>query len=285
MAAGMTSPACIALDVRASVGSSIELFRPEAIEGLATIVAASAPTLPHRELVTLCKLGAWICAFDDAVDSGELDDDALELRIAQYDQLVRTRDCPELAFDPMARLLGEVLDELASTPISRPLWPLFVDQLGAACEAMRWERSAPAATALEDYLHHAARSSCVAFVVTAAAMLIGEPATLRVLPALQVAEHHSATIVRIANDLATWLREQTERCAANALRFTRDPELLRAHGSHAQAGLVTALERLAEVPVLAAFVSRFTTCFVTLYAHGDLTDVRADFGQATSQAA
>lgn len=268
----MTSPARIAVAVRAQISPWGDLFRPDAIDGLAWVVATSAPTLEDRDLSTLCKLGAWICAFDDAVDTGDLDNEALKLRIAHYDQLVRTRGCPELAFDPIARLLHDVLDDLARAPLSTSLWPLFADQFMASCEAMRWERSAPPQTSLDDYLLHAADSICVKFVVTAAAMLIGEDATLGSLPSLLAAAQHSATVVRIANDVATWSREQTESCAANAMRFTHAANL-RARRSRAQHSLGCILDQLTGTPALAAFLSRFTACFVALYARGDLTDI------------
>jgi hypothetical protein len=271
----------IVVAVRRCTGTWLELFRPDALRGLATVVTASAPDLAHRDLVTLTGLGAWICAFDDMVDDSDVTDDELEVRIAQYERLIRDRDCPELAFDPIAEILRVVLDALAHAPLGRPLWPLLAGQLVTACRAMQWERSAAAAAAgerrtpLELYLQHGADSICVGFVLTAAAMLIGEPAAPSRVPALQVAQRHSAMAVRIANDLATWPREQTEAFAANALAFAGEASIasLRARIDAERRALSLALASVSpELPRTGSFIRRFTDCFVTLYSHGELTD-------------
>ena len=273
--------AAIVAEVRECTGTWLELFRPEAMRGLATVVAVSASGLEHRDLATLTKLGAWICAFDDMVDDSDVTDDELSLRIAQYEQLICDRECPELAFDPIAQVLSTVLNALSSAPLGRPLWPLLASQLVAACHAMQWERSAAAArargkrTPLDVYLQHGADSICVGFVVTAAAMLIGEPATLSQVPALQVAQRHSAMAVRIANDLATWSREKTEAFASNALAFAGEESIvpLRDRIETELRALSFTLARVSsELPRTVSFIRRFTDCFVTLYRHGELTD-------------
>jgi hypothetical protein len=271
----------IVASVRTSTGPWVELFRPDAMLGLATVVTVSAPELAHRDLVTLTSLGAWICAFDDMVDDSDVGDVEIEARIAQYEQLIHQSDFPALVVDPLAEVLKGVLDALGRAPLGRPLWPLLASQLVTACRAMRWERAAAAAhirgwrTPLEIYLQHGADSICVGFVLTAAAMLIGEPAALSRVPALQIAQRHSAMAVRIANDLATWPREQTEVFAANALAFAGEASVdsLRARIDAERRALALALAGVSPaLPRTAAFIRRFTDCFVTLYSHGDLTD-------------
>jgi hypothetical protein len=267
--------------VRETTGTWPELFRPDALRGLATVVAVSASGLEHRDLATLTKLGAWICAFDDMVDDSDVTDEELSLRIAQYERLICDRECPELEFDPIAQVLSTVLSALAISPLGQPLWPLLASQLVATCHAMQWERLAAAAKArgvrcsLDVYLQHGADSISVAFVVTAAAMLIGEPATLSQVPALQIAQRHSAMAVRIANDLATWSREQTEAFAANALAFAGEDSIvpLRARIEAELRSLSIALDGVGPaLPRTVSFIRRFTDCFVTLYRHGELTD-------------
>lgn len=258
------------------------LFRPDAVNGLAFVVATSAPDLDDHDLATLGKLGAWICAFDDFFDDSEVSNDEITLRIAQYEQLISVGYCPELEFDPVARMLGEVLEELSEAPLGRSLWPLFSTQLLASCEAMRWERTAALEqarglqTPLDVYLHHATDSICVAFVVTAAAMLIGETGTLSQVSALLAAERHCATAVRISNDLATWSREKTEASAANAFLFagTGGSDHLRIRTSAELHSLSRALEKVRPAaPLTASFIRRFTNCFIALYRRGDLSDV------------
>jgi len=271
--------------VRTSTGTWAELFRAEAFHGLALVVAISAPDLDAADLVTLGKLGAWICAFDDMVDDGVITDDELALRIAQYELLVCGHACPELAFDPVARTLTEVLDALWCAPLGRSLWPLLTSQLVTSCKAMRWERSATTAqraghdTSLDLYLRHRANSICIGLVTTAAAMLIGEPATLACIPAVLTAQRHAATAVRIANDLATWSRKQTEGSPVNALLFTNGAgsDLLQARAESERRSLAFVLGNLhPSIPRTAAFLERLTACMMAIYRRGDLTDVRHD---------
>jgi hypothetical protein len=80
--------------------------------------------------------------------------------------------------------------------------------------------------------------------------------------------------VRIANDLATWSREQTEAFAANALVFAGEESIvpLRARIESELRALSFALAGVSsELPRTVSFIRRFTDCFVTLYSHGELT--------------
>lgn len=273
----------VAATVRASMKSWPSLFRPDALLGLAHVVASSAPDLRDGELVVLAKLGAWICAFDDMVDDSDIADEDIVLRIEQYARLLCDYECPELAFDPVAAMLRDVLDSLTSAPLARSLWPLFVSQFMDSCHAMRWERSTAAmsrngvATPLQTYLEHAADSICVGFVVTATVMLIGETTALSHVPELLAAQRHSAMVVRIANDLATWPREQHERSAANAMLFVAEAseQVLRDRIETELRLLSCALVKLeSNLPLTADFIRRFTDNFVALYRKGDLGDVR-----------
>jgi hypothetical protein len=265
-----------------STGTWSNLFRADAFQGLALAVATAAPTLDTCELVTLAKLGAWICAIDDVIDDAAIDDAALTERIEQYEMLARYLHCAELAFDPIARMFCDVRDELQRAPLAARLWPLFSKQLSQSLRAMHWARSAARAkragadVSVDDYLIHAADSICVGVAATAAAMFLGEDALLAHLPCFLGAQRHASILVRIANDRATWAREQSEG-AANILLFLerRDEAPLTARVRAEQRWLASVLGQLRAVaPDTAAFVANFTDFFLTMYRHGDLSDVR-----------
>ncbi len=268
--------------VQTALGPWGELFRTRATHGVSLATAASAPTLDLAGLITLGKLGAWICAFDDLADGASIDDDGLDLRIAQYEALTAGDACPELAFDPIARLFLDVLEDLRSAPLGPSLWPLFSRQLSESLRAMQWERDAMARRSarervpLEVYLHHASDSVCVAIVATAAAMLLGERAVLDRLPALVTAQRHSCAAVRIANDEASWRREQQEGSANVRALGLDEAELDLDQRTAAElAGLELSLIplRLA-APNTCDLIQRLTDVLVTLYRSGDLDSVQ-----------
>ena len=85
--------------VQTALGPWGELFRTRATHGVSLATAASAPTLDLAGLITLGKLGAWICAFDDLADGASIDDDGLDFCIVQYEVLIVGGVCLELVFD------------------------------------------------------------------------------------------------------------------------------------------------------------------------------------------
>jgi hypothetical protein len=138
--------------------------------------------LSHADQVTLEKLCGWICTFDQVI--GELSREHAELHVARYERLVLLRGCPELACDPLARRFREVLAMLATAPLGEALWPLFATQVIASCRAtLAFERAD-------------ADRTCLGFVLTAAAMLVGETEAPRHVAALLTAQRCAAAAVR-----------------------------------------------------------------------------------------
>jgi hypothetical protein len=264
--------------VHASLGPWTPWFRPAALPGLTMTVAVTAPELPFASQVVLAKLGAWICAFDDLVDHGALADDELALRIGQYQQLA-CYGCPEIAFDPIARLCAEVLDALVSAPLGQQLWQQLSAQLIATCAGMLGERQllaqqrAGRRVSAEQYLHHGADSVAIGLATTAAAILIGEPRVVEQLGALRCAQRHAAIAVRLANDLATWTRERAEGSSANVLSFAGDEarsEIDARIDRELQSCAIAIRPLAALAPMTAAFVTRFAGVLVATYRRGDL---------------
>lgn len=267
--------------VAAATGSWRALFRSEALRALCLMVASSAPSLPTRDLVTLGKLGAWICAFDDFADDASVDEAELALRISQYELLICGHESPELAFDPIAGMFIEILDALRAAPLGPSLWPLFSTQLMASLQGMLWERSAATErraghlTSIDVYLRHASESICVGLVGTAAAMLLGETTALSHISLLLTAERHAATVVRIANDEATSTREQAE-ANVNVFGLCSPEDILRlpVYADAERNALSVSLARLGlALPLTARFLRRLTDLFLDVYTRGDLTDV------------
>jgi hypothetical protein len=254
--------------VAAEVGASAGPLRSGATFALALTVAASAPDLPHTDLVTLGKLGAWICALDDTVDRGDIDDDTFDLHVSHYEGLVYG----DFAFDPIARLFVDVLAALRRAPLGPTLWPRFSLQLCASLRAMRWEHAAMRAhgVSIEAYLAHARDSICVGFVVTAAAMLIGERAILDHIAQFLAAQRHGAMAVRLANDAASWDRERAEG-VINIQRFG----VGRADIDRMIATEIAAMEAelLGLPPRTSEFLVRLVGLMVAIYRRGDLDTV------------
>lgn len=275
--------AAIEAELYAWAGESTEVFRSGAFHGVAVGLAVSAPQLAERDLVTLGLLGIWVCAFDDLIDHGALTLDDVAAQVALHERLATGQDATAPATDPIARTFAAALERLWAGPLGPALRPLLASQLVAACEAMRWERVAVDAVrrgddvSIDTYLRHGSNSICVAVLSTAAAMLLGETACVRHVPALLEAQRAAAAAVRIANDVATWSREREEHTSANVLAFAgeRATESLRDRTERELAHLRTVLDRLAfDIPATAGFLDRLTAFFLRVYGRArDLDDV------------
>ena len=272
----------IAARIRVRTAHGPALFRDEALDALIDVVLASTPGLPVRHQLTLVKLAVWICAFDDFADAVDVEDDALDLRIAQYVDMLAGHACEELAFDPVADLLREVLAELSAAPLGPALRPLFDAQLVDALHAMRWERDAVSrhrrgiAVSLEDYLRCTSDSICFAIAATAAAILVGERAVLAAIPELVAAQRHASVAVRLANDRASWHREQAEH-SANVYRFgsPRTLAMLDDRIACESSAAARQLSRLHGAPHTVEAISGLCGQLLAVYRVGDLDGVRA----------
>lgn len=234
-----------------------QLFRSDALPGLALAIASSAPDLEAVDLLTLGKLAVWMCAFEDYVEDAHTTAEDVEQCIARYEALVCRGNAGALACDPIAAFLLDVLAALRLAPLGSSLWPLFATQLATSLEATRWELGA---RDLETYVARAAEASFITVVTTAAAMLIGEHRLTAHIPTLLVSQRHAANVVRLANRLATG------RGSERTLAQMRDERV----------NVATTLARLGAAPVTAAFFLHFTDFFVALYAEESGRDAHAE---------
>lgn len=272
----------IAALIRVKTAQWPALYRHEAHDTLIHVVVASTPSLQVGHQLTLVKLAVWICAFDDFADAPDVDDETLDLRIRQYTDMLRDRPCPELAFDPVAQLLREVLTDLDAAPLGGVLRPLFNAQLADAMSAMRWERDALSRhrrglpIPLTEYVKHGSDSICFAPPLTAIAILIGERTILGAIPDLLLAERHACIAVRLANDRASWRREQRED-SANVCRFAsaRTVASLGDRITDEQTALAIQLSRLQHAPETSSAIDRMCTSLLAVYRDRDLDGDRA----------
>lgn len=266
--------------MNALLGAWGDLFRRDSFHAIAFVVASAAPSLGLDDQLVIAKLGAWVCAFDDYADHATTDASELAMRVDQYVGILVDRDCPELAFDPIARLFTDVIEALREAPAADTLWPLFSSQIRASLNAMKWEQTVARHhenVDFDEYLRYASDSSCVRPIVTAAAMLLHEEELVVHLPRVLVAQQHASIAVRMANDCASSLREQNES-AANALSLfcETDRDALMSRAEREVVDLRTCLSRLpSSVSSIAYFLERFTVLLLNCYRCGDLGELRA----------
>lgn len=215
------------------------------VPGLALAVAASAPQLSPADLLVLGKLGMWICAFNDYVDHPRTRAEDVEYRLAHYEALVYHSHSHGLGEDKSAGLLIDALDALRAAPLGASLWPLFATQLATSLEATRWDIGA---RDLETYVAQATENSFISVMSTAAAMLFGESRVTAHVPSLLTAQRHAASVLRLANQLAT-------SHDAKRVQQMRSERL----------NVAASLAKLGAAPATAAFILQFTDFFVSLY--------------------
>lgn len=240
-------------------------FRPERIHAVSACVVASAPWLRVRELLTLAKLGLWICAFDDLADERIVGVAELDGRASRYLACARGRIPAIVAADPLARMMRDIGKSLRATDPDPIVWRRWLAELRAMMAAMSWERrAADGVVEPAEYLRHAVDSIGVGVAALAAWMLIGG----RGLPGrLMDMKARCALVVRLANDLQTIERERRER-SLNVLLFVADRDQVVSR-CRAELSKITRTRRSRR----AEFLCRFTHFFVELYFGGhDLTD-------------
>lgn len=247
------------------------------------MTVAMAPQLSTVELAAVVEIGLAIFAFDDLVDEADLSVIELALRAEQLADCAAGRDCPELAFDPLANMVRGIAARLRAAPLGAAMWSQWCRVFSAALRAMVQQRvfaerlQAGGALSLDEHCEVGSTSYGLAAVATALFMLLGDVSVLAHLPALDAAEFHFALAARLANDLRSAPRESDGR-SCNVL-FLRDaPSRDEVQGMIAQA-LLAGHEILDTLPQedqrTARLLERLALAIVGLYAQGD-------FGQPLS---
>lgn len=254
----------------------VELVRGDRSQAIAAIVSHAGVGLSMRVLALVADAGLVLFAIDDLLDERALTLDDAALRIAQYSAVARGEDCPEVAFDPIARAITDLRRRLAMTDLRGDLLDAWADALARMLTGMGAELpGAPAPADLDAYLATARDSIGVEWIALTAWIATCASATRAQLPALRRAGLDLSTAVRLANDLRTEARERREG-RANAVTVAGDEgrEDLRARCDRALAdGRETLRREGVEGTEQGRFLSRFTAAIVAMY------DTR-DFAQA-----
>lgn len=254
-----------------------ELVRPDRSQAIAAVVSHAGVGLSRRVLGLVADAGLVLFAIDDLLDECALTHDDAALRIAQYTAVARGEDCPEVAFDPIARAITDLRRRLAMTDLRGDLLDAWADAMARMLAGMGAELPGarnPAAD-LDAYLSTARDSIGVEWITLTAWIATSAAATRAQLPALRRAERDLSTAVRLANDLRTDARERREG-RFNAVTLVGDDgrETLRDRCGRALAdGRETLRREGVEGTAQGRFLARFAGAIVAMY------DTR-DFAQA-----
>jgi len=247
-------------------------------QAIAAIVAHAGAGLSLRVLSLVADAGLVLFAIDDLLDDAGLDFEEGSLRIEQYAAVARGEHLPEVAFDPIARALGDLRRRLAATNPEGDLLVAWADAMGRMLAAMGTELcGAPrhAATTLPRYLEHGRDSIGVEMIAFTAWIATHADSTRALLPGLREAERSFSTAVRLANDLRSCERERTEG-RVNAVTLVGDEGRASLHALCDQA-LADGHDALVRAGLTATaqgrFLERFATAIVSMY-------VTRDFEQA-----
>lgn len=253
------------------------LVRADRSQAIAAIVRHAGVGLSMRVLGLVADAGLVLFAIDDLLDERALTLDDAALRIAQYTAVARGEDCPEVAFDPIARAITDLRRRLAMTDLRGDLLDAWADAMARMLAGMGAELpGAPAPAAdLDAYLATARDSIGVEWVALTAWIATSASETRARLPALRRAERDLSTAVRLANDLRTEARERREG-RVNAVTLVGDDgrEALRDRCRRAlDDGRETLRREGVEGTEQGRFLARFAGAIVAMY------DTR-DFAQA-----
>jgi len=234
--------------------------------------------LSMRVHAIIADAGLVLFAIDDLLDERALTLDDTALRIAQYTAVARGEDCPEVAFDPIARAIKDLRRRLAMTDLRGDLLDAWSEAMGRMLTGMGAELPGAddlASTDLDSYLATARDSVGVEWIALTAWIATCASVTRDRLPALRRAERELSTAVRLANDLRTEARERREgRINAVTLVGDEGREALRARCHRALADGREILRREGvEGTEQGRFLERFAAAIVEMY------DTR-DFAQA-----
>lgn len=251
-----------------------EVFEAKRVPVITTLLANASWWMPTPALEVLADVGLAIFAFDDLVDEGGLELDALERRMTLLLALLDDAPCPPSCGDPIADLIAELGARLREAPGGAELWSAWADSFRSCFVAILDNRRVAelgAPIELDAYLEIGRESVGVITVGLAAALLVGDARVLEQRDGLVRALEQAATAVRIANDLRTIERERSEQ-TTNALMLPgTDVASLRARAHAARRSCAEILAQL-ELGRVARFVLDFCDALLALYDVGDFRE-------------
>ncbi|MEU8263058.1 terpene synthase family protein [Micromonospora sp. NPDC048999] len=190
-------------------------FDSALVSSIAMSIAATAPEYPAEQLRVTTRILLWVFAADWQIDYLAKAADDVRAVIAGCLAVADGSTPPDK--HPLARLLAEIRDELASTPAFAAMQPMWREELGRMFTAVEqewyWKTTHEAAEGprrgaptLDEYLGNADNLACVLVNVTHW-IVIGDQDCLDHWEDLRVASREVQRALRLVNDLATYRRD------------------------------------------------------------------------------
>lgn len=250
------------------------------VSAMLALVTRVGPDLRDAHLLNLVRLGLATFLFDDVADRGELEARDVVWRAEQLAAAIAGELDPELAFDPAARLLHGVSEELRASTADRRLFDLWVSATQDSFRAMATGRlqadrlRAGEAVTPEEIEEVGQQSMAVEALCALSWAMLEVP--FEALAVLLPQASALAGATRLANDLRSLERDREEG-AMNPLLGLSPAALAevpaRIEAKLASAGRVVVLRQ--PVARAAALDAALARAIVGLYAVADFSDLPA----------
>lgn len=205
------------------------LFNRGPILPLALLTCVQFPHLSGAQVGLRVRSSLWIYALDDLIDGENVADGELEALLAQCLDVARFgRACSGM--HELAASLSRLRDEFSAQPLWDAVFRAWVMSLGLLFDGMMRERVARQELrtggclmnplSVDDYLSFAAHSIGLPHQWVAGLAMESDARIPRDLPSLVALAEQCGMAMRLANDGATWDREESEG-GVNAVRLER----------------------------------------------------------------
>lgn len=203
------------------------LFRARTILPIALLNCVQFPHLSSSQVSLRVKSSLWVYALDDVIDDGGLGSDELRPLLTECLEVARTGTSWP-AMHELARSLADLRRSFVGQPLWQAVFPTWVDSLQLLVEGMVREHVAReqmrnggflvSNLSMDEYLSFAAHSIGLPHQWVAGLAMEPDPSIVGALPRLVALAERCGTVMRLANDAATWRREAGEG-GVNAVRL------------------------------------------------------------------
>lgn len=212
------------------------LFNRGPILPLALLTCVQFPHLSSAQVGLRVRSSLWIYALDDLVDNGDIADADLQNLLARCLDVAR---CGRVGADmhELATTLSRLRDDFSTQPMWDAVFPAWVSSLELLLDGMMREHMVRrqlrddgvllSPLSVDDYLRFAAHSIGLPHQWVAGLAMEPDEGIRDDLPSLVRLAEQCGIAMRLANDGATWNREEAEG-GVNAVRLERwsfDPEV------------------------------------------------------------
>ena len=203
------------------------LFNRGTILPVSLLTCVQFPHLTSLQVSLRVRSTLWIYALDDAIDGGQIADGDLSGLLDECFAVART-GCADVAMHELARSLAHLRSELSVQPLWAAVFPAWITSLDllvdgmvrehAARQQMRSRGHLSAPLSIDEYLAFASHSIGLPHQWVAGLAMEPDPEIAETLAPLVVLAERCGMVMRLANDGATWRREEDEG-GVNAVRL------------------------------------------------------------------